>query len=166
MQTESVLQWSLHMLQFIVAQKMEKKKQTPKQYYGSRFFKAITCQWNGLIWETNKNHTNERLAHCQQNRTISKSVKHGVVYSQHDCHVCWNEKQVITVEYILTVFRKRLSWKRLFVTKLQSLGQFEDKIQISNEERKRRPPHSRCQQIATKTDFLNFFFLVKLHKNG
>lgn len=35
------------------------------------------------------------------------------------------------------------------VTKLQSLGQFEE-IQKCNEERKRRPPHSCSQQVATK----------------
>lgn len=39
------------------------------------------------------------------------------------------------------------------VTKLQSLGQFEEKIQKCNEERKRRPPHSCGQQVATKKWF-------------
>lgn len=39
------------------------------------------------------------------------------------------------------------------VTKLQSLGQFEEKIQKSNEERKWRSPHSCSQQVATKNRF-------------
>lgn len=89
------------MLQLIVAQKMEKN--TTAIIKWQQGFKAITNQ-----------DFREKVTFLHNVNQISraKSIKHGDVYLQHDCHMTAETRGIeMTVKYILTVIRKFLLWK-------------------------------------------------------